>query len=140
MEFAAPVSGSGSFTLKPGTVLQFDRSVAAGANIDFFSKSGGDLLLLDGPQFGGAIHGFGGANTDEIDVRNVNFTSAGFKLSYSGNATQGVLSLTDGFNTAHLKMVGSYTKANFHASADGFGGTQIFDPPAQHAILAVGSV
>ncbi|MGH7066105.1 MAG: beta strand repeat-containing protein [Stellaceae bacterium] len=140
IEFQNTISGAGSFTIRPDTTLQFDGSVAKTARVNFSSTSGGDLLLLDAPQFGAAIHGFGGTGTDEIDLRDVNFSSPLFRLGYTGNTTQGVLTATDGTNTASLTMFGKYTKASFHASADGLGGTQIFDPPAKHTILAVGSV
>ena len=140
IEFQNTVAGAGSFTVRPDTTLQFDASVAKTARVNFSSTSGGDLVLLDAPQFGAAIHGFGGAGTDEIDLRDVNFSSSLFRLGYTGNTTQGVLTVTDGTNTASLTMFGKYTKTSFHASADGFGGTQIFDPPSKHTILAVGSV
>jgi hypothetical protein len=142
IEFQNMVAGAGSFTVKPDTVLQFDAGVAKTARVNFSSTSGGDLILLDAPQFGAAIHGFGGANTDEIDLRDINPSSPLFRHGYTPNSnhTQGVLSVTDGTNTASLTMFGNYTPASFHLSADGFGGTQIFDPPSKHTILAVGSV
>jgi hypothetical protein len=134
LEFQNAVSGAGMFTLEPGTVLQFDTTVAKGLSIDFAGTTGGDLVLTDSQQFAASIHGFGGTNTDELELRDINFASTKFKLSYSGSSTQGVLAVTDGTHAADLTMFGNYTSANFHASADG-DGTKIFDPPS-HPLLA----
>ena len=136
LEFQKSIGGAGIFTIDPGAALQFDAGVASTLSVDFANLLGGDLVLDASPLFAAGIHGFGGSSTDEIDLRDINFTDA--KLSYSGSTTLGVLTVTDGFETAHLKMFGNYKTANFHASTDLFGGTQIFDPPTHHTILAVG--
>jgi hypothetical protein len=133
LEFKQAVSGGGSFTIAPGTVLTFDTSVAPGSSVDFATTTGGELFLFDSRQFGAAIHGFGGSSTDAIDLRDINIGA--FTLSYSGNTTQGVLTVTDGTNTAKLTMFGNYTTASFHASNDGSNGTLIVDP-ASHTLLA----
>jgi hypothetical protein len=142
IEFQNTVAGAGSFTIRPDTTLQFDASVAKTARVNFATTTGGDLVLLDAPRFRAAIHGFGGNRTDEIDLRDVNFSSPLFRFGYTPNSshTQGVLTVTDGTNTASLTMFGNFTPKSFHVSADGFGGTQIFDPPSKHTMLAVGSV
>jgi hypothetical protein len=134
VEFQSAVAGSGKFSIAANAILQFDTSVAAGPSIDFATTKGGELLLVDSRQFGAAIHGFGGA--DALDLRDINFTSGDFRLSYSGNSKQGVLTVTDGTDTAHLTLFGDYKTADFHASADGSGGTLIVDPAAHEALLA----
>lgn len=140
IEFQNTVAGAGGFTLRPGTFLQFDESVAAGSSVTFATTTGGDLDLIDSRQFGAAIHGFGGTNTDEIELHDINFSSSGFKLAYAGSTTSGTLTVTDGTDTAHFEMFGNYTTANFHASSDPSGGTRIFDPPVSHPLLAVHTV
>ncbi len=136
IEFQSTVNGTGTFTLNSGTVLQFDTSVASGSSVDFASTTGGELVLFDSQQFGAAVHGFGGTKTDEMDLRDIDFGGVAFKLGYSGNTTQGVLTVTDGTHTAHLTMFGNYTSANFHASGDGAGGTAIVDPATHPTLLA----
>jgi hypothetical protein len=133
--FEQPVSGTGSFTIEPGTMLAFAASVGAGSSVDFATTTGGELFLGDSRQFAAAIHGFGGSSTNAIDLLDINITSAGFKLSYSGNSTQGVLTVTDGTNTAKLTMFGNYTTASFTASNNGGNGTLIVDSGV-HALLA----
>jgi hypothetical protein len=136
IEFENLVSGSGSFTIEPGVVLQFDKSVAKGSSVDFASATGGELVLQDSPVFGATIHGFGGSNTDEICLPDMNFTS--LKMSYhSAGKTGGVLTITNGTITASLDFFGKYSLKDFHASADDTGGTLIVDP-APHALLASG--
>ena len=56
-----------TITIKPGTVLQFDGSVAKGSTVDFLGKTGGELNLLDSQGFGAAIEGFLGAGTLIVD-------------------------------------------------------------------------
>jgi hypothetical protein len=135
IEFASQVSGSGSFSIDPGTVLRFDSAVARGATVDFATRTGGDLLLADAASFDAAIKGFGGSDTDEIELRDINFTSGSFTMSYKGNATGGVLTLFDGTNEARLSFIGKYSLSDFTASADPNGGTEIFDP-SRHTLLA----
>src|SRR5208282_2892182 len=42
----------------------------------------------------------------------------------------GVLTVTDGTDTAKLDFNGSYALANFSFASDGSGGTIVYDPPA----------
>ena len=138
IEFQTLVSGKGSFTIEPGTGVQFDASVAAGSTIDFASHTGGDLRLLDSQAFGAAIKGFGGAGTDEIELGDI---SGVVNLSYKDTSTatvkQGIVTVTNGTQTAHLTFLGTYKRANFLASPDPQGGTLIVDPPLHHTSLAL---
>jgi hypothetical protein len=88
------------------------------------------MLKLDSPStFSGVIFGFTGdgtlAGSDQIDLKGVNFSS----VHDSYDATNGVLTVTDGNNTAALDFNGSYTLANFKFASDGNGGTIVYDPP-----------
>ncbi len=130
------VAGSGSFTIAAGAALQFDAAVAAGSSIDFAARTGGELVLTDSQPFAAGIHGFGGS--DEIDLVNIGFPSVGFRLSYKGNAKEGVLTVSDELRsseTDRLTLLGDYKTADFHASADPSGGTLITDP-LTHAFFA----
>jgi len=42
--------------------------------------------------------------------------------------TSGTLKVTDGIHTANIELLGQYSTANFHLSADGHGGTIVTDP------------
>jgi hypothetical protein len=99
-----------------------------------FAGGTGSLVLDDPVSFSGQISGFTGtapnpAHSDTIDLAGINFNSSNFSESF--NSSTGVLSVTDGTNSASL------TFDNFHSTldfaSDGNGGTLITDPPADAA-------
>ena len=96
-------------------------------NIAFLAKSTGQLVLDQATSYTGEISGFG--TTQSIDLADLNF-AAGARLSYVQNNGSGVLTVTDGTNTAHLLMAGTHTLANYHVASDGKGGTLLTDPAA----------
>jgi hypothetical protein len=86
------------------------------------------MLELDQPStFDGVVYGFTGNGTlsgsDQIDLNGINFST--IHDSYSN----GVLTVTDGTNSAALDFNGSYVLANFSFASDGKGGTIVYDPP-----------
>jgi hypothetical protein len=86
-------------------------------------------LILDDPStFSGEIFNFTGngslSGSDQIDLKGINYNSV--HDSYAN----GVLTVTDGTDTAELDFNGSYTLANFKFASDGSGGTILYDPPA----------
>jgi hypothetical protein len=136
IEFGTAVAGSGRFIIEPGAVLQFDAALAKGSSVAFATKTGGDLRLLDSQGFGAVITGFGGTKTDEIELKDIIFNSGSFRMSYRGNSTEGVLTVTDGTHSATLDFFGKYTLGNFHASSGPSGGTLITDPGTHAPLLA----
>jgi hypothetical protein len=127
-------SGSGHAAIAGGT-LAFD----AASNVDIIFDHGqtgtsyGELVLKDASQFTGEISGFTGtagdqAHSDEIDLVNIDNSSPDFHQSY--DKATGVLAVTDGTNSASLKFIDF--SGTFRFSADGNGGTAIFDPPASN--------
>ena len=98
-------------------------------NVAFLASSTGQLVLDNSTSYTGEISGFGANTSQSIDLSDLNFT-AGIQMNYvpnSGN-TGGVLTLTDGTNTANLELEGGYTLANFVIANDGDGGTLLIDP------------
>ena len=49
---------------------------------------------------------------------------------YSGDASGGTLSVTDGAHCANIALLGNYMSFVFVAQSDGHGGTTVTDPPA----------
>ena len=126
---------TGDTLLSINTVTQA-ATIAAGATLQLavgdtssvtFNASTGDLILDHSSLFTGQINGFTGNGTlsgsDQIDLQDVNYSSA--SESYSN----GVLTVTDGTDTAKLTFNGSYVLANFSLASDGNGGTIVVDPP-----------
>ena len=56
--------------------------------------------------------------------------------TFSGTSAGGVLSVTDGTNTARIKLAGDYLGTTFTASSDGHGGTMVTDSAAQRALAS----
>ena len=73
------------------------------------------------------IFGFTGNGTlsgsDQIDLKGINFSN--IQDSYSN----GVLTVSNGTQSAALDFSGSYVLANFEFASDGKGGTIVYDPP-----------
>ena len=117
---------------------QIEYSLASADNVTFEAGSTGQLLLLTSALFTGTITGFTGSSTgtpatsDKLDLRNINFASAQFAKSYANN----VLTVTDGTNTTNIKMVGSYTLANFNFATDSNGGTLVTEITNQSVTIA----
>ena len=93
------------------------------------------MLKLDNPStFTGEIFNFTGngslSGSDQIDLRTINYNSV--RDSYG----TGVLTVTDGSNSATLDFNGSYTLANFKFADDGNGGTIVYDPPVSSSPAA----
>lgn len=87
--------------------------------------------------FGATIAGL--SDTDEIiNLLDIDFATA--TLGYSGNTGSGVLTITDGTDTATLNLIGQYTAASFTLASNGAGGTLVWDPPvAQDQTILVAS-
>jgi hypothetical protein len=128
LDFASAVTGNGSFHINAGATLEFGGSVGTGTTITF--EGGTGELKLDTPgNFAATIAGFTGTqadatHSDVIDLAGIDKTSTNFTESYTG----GVLTVSDGTNTAHLTF--SNFNSGFVFASDGSGGTLIYDPPA----------
>lgn len=115
-------AGSGSAVISAGTL---DVKGGFNQNVSFTGKRGElDLARTDANQYTAAISGFSTAGKTSLDLGDIGFVSS-TEASYSGTATSGVLTVTDGFHTARINMVGDYTAATFTASDDGKGGTVV---------------
>jgi hypothetical protein len=56
---------------------------------------------------------------------------------YSGDASGGTLTVTDGMHKANIALIGNYLASSFVPSSDGHGGTMITDPPpSQQSLLS----
>jgi hypothetical protein len=130
IEDAVNGSGSGSAVIKGGT-LEFDSS--SHVNVVFNNGTAtaayGELVLGNPENFCGQISGFTGTgpdtnHSDSIDLKGVNFNSGHFAETFC--ALTGVLTVTDGSETAHLTFAGF--DGTFGFASDGKGGTIITDP------------
>jgi hypothetical protein len=101
------------------------------SNTVSFTGPTGSLVLSDPGGFTGQIVGFTGtapdaAHSDTVDLVGIDFNSAHFAESF--DTSHGVLTVTDGVNTASLTFDDFNATLDF--ASDGHGGTLITDPPA----------
>ena len=119
-----PVIGAGSATIGVGATVEFG---AANSKSVTFNGPPGTLILDHSSTFSGEIFNFTGdgslSGSDKIDLLDINYNSV--EDSYAN----GVLTVTDGTDTANITFDGSYTLENFKLASDGNGGTIIYDPP-----------
>ena len=115
-------TGSGAGTITAGT-LEF--GAAASTNITFTGS--GTLKLDTSSSYTGSVSGF--TIGDTFDLTDINFATVQTPV-FSGDATGGTLTVTDGVHTANNALLGNYLASTFVASNDGHGGTFITDPPA----------
>ncbi len=119
------VTGTGSGAVDGGT-LAFGSSFTEDVR---FSGTAGVLALAQSQGYAGKVSGFSLAGGTSLDLRDIGFTDAG-EATFSGDATSGVLTVTDGTHTAHITLIGDYRASTFVASSDGNGGTFVQDPSA----------
>ena len=125
LQISSPLSGpSGSATIGAGATLEL---AAANSSSVTFTSSTGSLELDQPSTFDGVIFGFTGNGTlsgsDQIDLKGISFSN--IQDSYSN----GVLTVSNGTQSAALDFNGSYVLANFEFASDGKGGTIVYDPP-----------
>ncbi|HZL00211.1 MAG TPA: hypothetical protein VFC47_09930, partial [Caulobacteraceae bacterium] len=107
----------------------------------FTSGATGTLELAHSTGYTtGKIQGLSTTGANALDLADITFTSGVTKATFSGSATSGVLTVTDGTHTAGINLIGDYLGAKFATVSDGHGGTLIADnpPPAHWAHEASG--
>jgi hypothetical protein len=127
------VSGAGTAKINAGTLV----AAAAFTEDVAFAGLGGVLQLAHSQAYAGKISGFSHAGGASLDLRDIHFVSPS-EATFSGNASGGTLTVTDGTRTAKIKLVGDYTGSAFMAATDNNGGVTITDlgPHAVHAFVA----
>jgi len=135
VEVKSAIANTGQLVAAGGT-LKLDRAVtgvgvakissgalfaAAAFNEDVaFTGSTGVLELAHGQTYAGKLTGFSHAGATTLELDDVSFVSAS-EATFSGNASSGVLTVSDGTHTAKIKLVGDYTGVTFTAANDGHG-------------------
>ena len=117
-------------TTKIGGAGTVEIAPASSENVAFLAGSTGKLLLDQATSYTGQISGFGTNTNQSIDLTDLDFAAGVRVVGYAPNSgkTAGVLTVTDGTNTAELQLNGTYTLANFNVASDDNGGTLISDP------------
>ena len=115
--------GTGSaVTIANGATVEIDGPSAQSVT---FAGTTGTLRLEDPQAFTGVISGMTGA--DAIDFSSLAY-GVNIQATYSGDATGGTLTVTDGTQTARVALAGDYLSSSWTVSSDGKGGTSVVDP------------
>ncbi len=117
------VSGAGSAMVYSGTV---DFTSSFSQNV-VFQGTTGVLELAQSQGYNGTISRFSKTGGTSLDLRDIGFVSS-TEATFSGTASGGVLTVTDGDHTVHITLCGDYLASTFIASSDGHGGTIVVDP------------
>ncbi|HUO11923.1 MAG TPA: hypothetical protein VMU37_04120, partial [Caulobacteraceae bacterium] len=114
-----------------GGVMDLTQSGVAN-NVSFLGA--GTLRLDQSQSYTGSVTGFSKTGTNALDLSDISFVGAA-EATFVENAggTSGVLTVTDGSNTAQITLLGNYSTSKFVTSSDGHGGTKVVDPSAPAA-------
>jgi hypothetical protein len=123
LSISGTISGSGTATIASGTL----ELLAASSQNVTFSGTTGLLKLSQSQNYTGTIKGLTHDAGTEIDLGDIAF-NGNTKASYSGNASGGTLTVTDGSRSAAIKLTGDYTSSSWVIASDDHGGTIIHDP------------
>ena len=117
LELQGSLNGPIALEVSRNSTLILEKSASAGTAATF--AGGGTIQLNNAPAFSGSIAGFAAGAT--IDLRSIADNGKAPTLSFAA----GILSVSDGTHTAHLKMVGSYSSHDFALASDKHGGTAV---------------
>ena len=103
-----------------------------------FAGTTGILKLDDAVAFTGQVSGLSGS--DALDLADVSY-GANTTATFLGDAAGGILTVSDGTDTANISLVGDYLSSSWDLSSDGNGGTIVVDPasPNDWQTLDVGA-
>ncbi len=148
ISISSPIQNSG--TLRAGATLTVSGVVTGSGKViisggTFYSMSyfnqkvsfngGGVLELAISRSYTKNITGFSAAGSSAFDLRDIGFVSSS-EATFSGTASGGIVTVTDGTHTAHINLIGNYTSSAFAASSDGLGGVDIVAMSAQTPSVA----
>ena len=121
--------GAGT-TISAGTTLELASASSAAVT---FTGSTGTLKLDNSASFTGTVAGL--TAQDKIDFADISSATVQ-QPTFSGNASGGTLTVTDGTHTANVALLGNYLASTFVPSSDGHSGTSVVDQPSAQALVA----
>ncbi len=124
--------GAGLVLIDSALVNKGTLSVQAGVMRAISSVSGDGVVTIGGGAvdlaqsrtFRQTVTGFSTRGRTTLDLEDIRFVDAG-EATFSGTASGGVLTVTDGTHTANIKLKGNFLGSTFAASSDGHGGTSV---------------
>jgi hypothetical protein len=101
--------------------------------------SSGELVLAQSTAYAGTISHFSLGGATSLDLEDIAFGGTTM-ATYSGTAASGVLTVSDGTHTAHIRLAGDFTASTFTLSGDGHGGTTVVDPTRSGAMPLIAAI
>jgi hypothetical protein len=131
------VAGGGTFEVD-GAVTGAGVAIVGGGTLEFLSTvddaviftGAGTLDFTQSREFDDTVTGFSTTGDTTLDLRDIRFVGAG-EATFSGTASSGVLTVSDGKHTASITLDGDFLNATFVASDDGAGGTDVIAQTSQ---------
>jgi hypothetical protein len=114
------VNGAGSAVITGGALEMmkaFNEAVT-------FTGASGTLELARSQSYTATVTGFSVSGRTALDLGDIRFIGAG-EATFSGTATGGTLTVSDGTHTAKIALSGDYLGASFTTSRDGSGGVLV---------------
>ena len=103
--------------------VTYEVTAPHSGSVAFYGPTG-TLQLDQSSSFSGTVSGMSGQDTiDFTDINSANVQNP----TYSGSASGGMLTVTDGTHTANIALLGNYLASTFVAASDGHGGTAVVD-------------
>jgi hypothetical protein len=126
------VTGAGTVRIASGGEAVFNSTFNEAVTF----VASGQLVLAQSTGYTASITGFSTTTSTSLDLKDIAFATA--TTSYSGTTSAGILTVTDGTNTAKIHLTGNYTASTWNIANDGSGGTKVTDPvhPVTAAIIA----
>jgi hypothetical protein len=134
LTFNGAVTGNGSATISGAASLEFVG--ASAQNVNFAAGSTGTLKLDDSAEFTGSVSGL--TTTTYIDLADLSWAQGQMVASFSGDASGGKLTVSDGTQSDTINLAGDYTQSGWTLSQDSNGKTLVVDPPLASAPNAGG--
>jgi hypothetical protein len=108
------VSGTGSALISGNGSLEI--AGAFNEQVKFDDNASGTLKIDNAVDFSGMVSGFG--SHDTIDLSNILASTASISYTANNSNSGGILTVTDGSNTANISLSGDYASADFHIAPD----------------------
>ena len=99
---------------------------ASSQNVTFCPSASGTLRLDAASSYTGTVSGL--TASDSLDLASLLY-GPDTTVGYSGTSSGGILSVSNGTQSAHIALLGDYLTSTFTLSSDGHGGTSIADVP-----------
>ena len=118
------VTGASSITVSGSQVAEIFGP--SNQNVIFAVGASGTLQLDAASGYTGNVSGL--TQNDTIDLASLAY-GPNMTVGYNGNAAGGILTVSNGTQSAAIALLGNYTASTFTPSSNGQGGTNVVDPP-----------